>query len=105
MWMGDSASAMIKLSISWPSDVTFLVVKLKELLETQVLCTVEGTFEEISLANLAMRLNAPPSDLIPREYKCNDMPSAPRLLHAHIILYDSYFAAIFRVEVAGLDCR
>lgn len=68
MWVGDSPGALIKLSISWPSDIALQAMKLKEHLENQVLCTVERTYEQISVENLAMRMNTSLSDLIPRKY-------------------------------------
>lgn len=64
LWNGDTSVALINLSIQWPSELHFMVEKLKAAVELNVLKTVQLSYNCISIENLAQRLNISPAGLI-----------------------------------------
>lgn len=65
LWRGESAAALVNLSVSWPPDLTLLTGKLRASIEQNVLRTVQRSYEQISLENLALRLSTTPPSLVP----------------------------------------
>lgn len=63
LWRGESAAALVNLSVSWPTELVLLAEKLRVAVKLNVLRTVQRSYEQISLENLALRLNTTPQSL------------------------------------------